>query len=350
MGRDKTEQPRRLSRPALSIVGADSSDKAPHVVSSRPPTPSAVSARSVLSRYVGGTKDKIRMAWRHRELYLFLFPFAALCLAFGIWPIVLSFLVSLTDSYSALSDSPSYVGFRNFVRIAGDALFVSSIIQTIAFTIIAVVINIVIALALAFFLASKSLGRASTIFQLAIFIPVIAPEVATFIVWKWMFSYDYGAFNAFLSSLGLSTFPGVTTGWAAFTIIVGVELWASVGFYTLIFLANFRMLDPSLDEAARMDGAIWTQRVLLVWLPQLRPAIAINSLHAVINFLKTFTVVLVITRGGPNFQTNLVSYYAYTKFDSGQYGEAAAMATVLFGLVLMFSLFVYIYNEKQDFR
>jgi ABC-type sugar transport system permease subunit len=72
-----------------------------------------------------------------------------------------------------------------------------------------------------------------------------------------------------------------------------------------------------------------------VLLPQLRPALLVNSVYALIQYLKTFTVVAVMTKGGPNESTNFLSYYAYQLFDQGRYGEATAMATVLFSLVLL---------------
>ena len=71
--------------------------------------------------------------------------------------------------------------------------------------------------------------------------------------------------------------------------------------------------------------------------PQLKPALVVNSVYALIQYLKTFTVVAVMTKGGPSESTNFVSYYAYTLFDQGRYGEATAMASVLFAMVMMLS-------------
>jgi ABC-type sugar transport system permease subunit len=83
-----------------------------------------------------------------------------------------------------------------------------------------------------------------------------------------------------------------------------------------------------------------------VVLPQLRPAIAINIIYALIQFLKTFSVVVVMTKGGPNEATNFVSYYAWQLFDQAQYGRATAMATILFAVVLVISLLAYRTSER----
>ena len=85
-------------------------------------------------------------------------------------------------------------------------------------------------------------------------------------------------------------------------------------------------------------------------IPQLRPAITINTVYALIEFLKTFTVVFVITRGGPNFSTNFVSYYAFSRFNSAQYGEATAIATALFVTVFAIAIGAYWYLERGDRR
>jgi ABC-type sugar transport system permease subunit len=75
-----------------------------------------------------------------------------------------------------------------------------------------------------------------------------------------------------------------------------------------------------------------------VVLPQLKPALLVNSVYALIQYLKTFTVVAVMTKGGPNDATNFISYYAYQLFDQGRYGEATAMASILFAIVIVLAL------------
>jgi ABC-type sugar transport system permease subunit len=124
------------------------------------------------------------------------------------------------------------------------------------------------------------------------------------------------------------------------------ELWHHAGFYMIIFLANLAMRDRSLEEAAHIDGATAWQRWRYVILPQLRPALIINTVYALIQFLKTFTVVVVMTKGGPTDATNFVSYYAYQLFDQGRYGEATAMATILFAVVIVISMSAYLIGER----
>ncbi|MCA3644658.1 MAG: sugar ABC transporter permease, partial [Methylobacterium sp.] len=115
-------------------------------------------------------------------------------------------------------------------------------------------------------------------------------------------------------------------------------------------LANLSIRDRALEEAAHIDGATTWQRWRYVILPQLRPALVINTVYALIQFLKTFTVVVVMTKGGPNDQTNFVSFYAYQLFDQARYGEATAMATILFAIVIAISLTAYRIGDREPAR
>ncbi len=283
---------------------------------------------------------------RERLFYALVLPFAALVLVFGLWPIVQSIQVAFTDSYTALSPEPVWVGLANFERVLADPYFRASLGRTLLYTAISVAVNIAFALAYALLLGGTLIGRGNGLFRLAVFLPVIAPDVAGFIVWKWMYNQSFGAVNTLLASLGLPPFGGIADPATVLPALVVAELWKHVGFYTIVFLTNMTLLDPALDEAARIDGAGRWQRFRHVVLPQLRPEILVNTVYAVIQFLKTFTVVVVMTKGGPNFQTNFVSYYAYQKFDEALYGEAAAMATVLFAIVIVLAYGLYAWGER----
>jgi ABC-type sugar transport system permease subunit len=304
---------------------------------------------AVLPLRAGGARRAMpgRELWRHRTLHLFMLPFALLTGLFGLWPIIEGIRIAFLDSSTALSDAPAFVGFDNFRAVLADPAFLASLWRTLLFTAVSVALNVALALALALLLSHRLLERGRTLFKLAIFLPTITPDVAGFIVWKWAFNQDFGVVNHVLAGLGLPGFAGITTPPGAFATLVIVELWHHVGLYTLIFLTNFQLLDRSLEEAAQIDGANRWQRMWHVVVPQLRPAITINTITALIEFLKTFTVVFVITRGGPDFSTNFLSYLAYSQFNTASYGQAAATATLLFALVLVFALGVFRAMERE---
>lgn len=291
--------------------------------------------------------ESIATIWQNRIFYLFVLPFAVLTILFGIWPIVLSIIVSFTASATALRPNPTYVGFANYAAIFADPGFLASFIRTFAYTAASVIANLTFAFGMAALIDSALIKRGSLFFRLALFLPVVTPDVAGYVVWRWLYDRSFGAINAALGGLGMPEFAGLTNGTTAMISLLIAELWHHAGFYMIIFLANLAMRDKALEEAAQIDGATRGQVWRFVILPQLRPALIINTVYALIQFLKTFTVVVVMTKGGPNEGTNFVSYYAYQLFDQGRYGEATAMATVLFVVVIGISLSVYRMGDRE---
>ncbi len=283
---------------------------------------------------------------RDTVVYLFAAPFAALTILFGLWPILLSIEVSFTASATALKASPTFVGFANYAAVLVDPVFQASLARTLVYTVLAVAANLGFALAYAVLLDSRLIGRGRTLFKLAVFLPVVTPDLAGYVVWRWLYDQSFGALNALLKLLGLPLFGGIASPTTAMLAVLVAELWHHAGFYVLIFLANLAVCERALVEAASIDGARWWQSLAFVVLPQLRPAITINLVYALIQFLKTFTVVVVMTKGGPNGATDFVSYLAYQLFDQSQYGQATAMATVLFGIVMLAGLGAYAASER----
>jgi ABC-type sugar transport system permease subunit len=276
--------------------------------------------------------------WEGRVFYALVLPFAALTILFGLWPILLSIEISFTASATALRASPTYVGLANYRAVLADPLFIASLTRTLVYTGLAVLANLAFAFAAAALLDSTLLRRANLFVRLALFLPVVTPDVAGYVVWRWLFDRSFGAINAALGAIGMPAFGGLSDPGTVLWAVLAAELWHHAGFYMVIFLANLAIRDRALEEAAAIDGASAAQRWWFVILPQLRPALTVNLVYATIQFLKTFTVVVVMTKGGPIDRTNFVSYYAYQLFDQARYGEATAMATILFALVIALSL------------
>lgn len=279
--------------------------------------------------------------------YLFALPFAALTTVFGIWPILLSIEVSFTSSATALRPIPTFVGLANYATVLLDPLFIESLWRTLLYAALAVIANVGLALGYALLLNSRLITRGRTLFKLILFLPVVTPDVAGYVVWRWLYDQSFGAVNAALVLVGMPAFGGIASANTAMIAVMIAELWHHAGFYIVIFLANLAICERALEEAADIDGAQQWQKLLHVILPQLRPAIVINTVYALIQFLKTFSVVVVMTKGGPNGVTNFLSYYAYEFFDQARYGEATAMATILFAIVILVATTVYTLGERS---
>jgi multiple sugar transport system permease protein len=303
------------------------------------PTASAGTPLSTLSR---PRRAPIGAFW------FFVLPFAGLTAVFGVWPILLSIQVSFTASASALQTSPQWVGLANYATILADPIFLASLWRTLLYTALAVVSTITLALMYALLLNSAWLGHGRTLFKVAVFLPVVTPDIAGYVVWRWLYDQSFGAFSVALAGLGLPRFGGLASIDTVLAAVLVAELWHHCGFYVVIFLANLALCDKGVAEAAEIDGATTWQKFWHVVLPQLKPALLVNSVYALIQYLKTFTVVAVMTKGGPNDATNFVSYYAYQLFDQGRYGEATAMASILFAIVIVLALGMMRLQRRED--
>ena len=292
--------------------------------------------------------SQLAITTQQRLIFLaYVAPFAVLTLLFGLWPILLSVKVSLTASASALKPDAVFVGLANYRAVFADPLFLDSLRRTLVYTILAVVLNVGFALGYALLLNSPLIDKGKTVFKIAIFLPVVTPDLAGYVVWRFLYDRSFGAVNALASALDLPLFGGLSSPNTVTLALLVAELWRHAGFYVIIFLANLALCDKALVEAAALDGANRWQIFRHVLIPQLRPAILINSIYALIQFLKTFTVIVVMTKGGPADLTNFVSYYAYQLFDQGRYGEATAMGSVLFACVVAAALAAYALGNRR---
>ncbi len=277
--------------------------------------------------------EQMKKFW---SLYIFIGVFGFLSLIFGLYPVVKSVLLSLNDSSTVFTD-PEFVGLLNYKETLADPYFWDSFKVTALFTIVSVVLNLVVALALAQMLSRKSLGRSALVFKLAIFVPFIVPDVVGALVWKQFFNTD-GALNQILVLMGFQPIGWLNESATAIAVLVFVELWKHVGLYTVIFLTNYQLIDNTMYEAAGIDGASAWQQYRYITLPTLKPAFVLNAVYAVIQFMKTYSVSRLITFGGPNYATNFVSYYAYKKYEQMDFGSATSIATILFVVVITFTL------------
>ncbi|MGI5947269.1 MAG: carbohydrate ABC transporter permease [Lachnospiraceae bacterium] len=270
-------------------------------------------------------------------LYCCIGVFAVLSIVFGVYPMISSMYYSFFKGNTILTE-PVFVGFQNYIKLFSDPYFWDSFQVTVLFTVISVPLNMVMALILAQLLNCRGLNeKAQLLFKLAIFVPFITPDVVSSVVWKQFFNSN-GAMNSLLELMGMEPVGWLTEAPLAIGVLAFVELWKHVGLYTIIFLTNYQLIDRSMYEAATTDGANAWQTYFYITLPSLKPAFVLNGAYAVIQFLKTYTVSRIITFGGPNYATNFLSYYAYSKYEKMDFGSATAIATFLFLLIALLTL------------
>ncbi|MDC0685406.1 carbohydrate ABC transporter permease [Sorangium atrum] len=272
---------------------------------------------------------------RHRLAYLpYLIP--GLLLFTGV--IGVPFLMNTGTSFTEWAGvgTPTWVGLDNYRELATDGEFWASFrhnaLVIVGMAILPTMIGLVLASVLTDLIDRHFGPRAASALRACIYLPQVLPIVIAGIVWSWLLAPENGAVNVLLGAIGLGSLAHDWLGDPATALwsVMGVMVWIQIGFPLVIFMSGLQRVDPSLYEAAEIDGASWAQRFWYVTIPQIRPEIFVVLLWTTIAALKAFPHIFVLTRGGPGGATNVPSYYSYVHFfEKTDVGYGSAIATVL---------------------
>ncbi len=281
-------------------------------------------------------------------LYLIL-PSLLLALFVISYPLYELINLSLSD-VNRFGKIRGFIGIENFTYIFEDPLFIDAALRTVLWTVAVVGGTILFSVPIAVILNTDFHGRgiARTILMLpwAISLPMTA------IVWRWSLNGEFGMLNATLMNLGFIETPIVWLAESAlaFPVQIGLGILVSIPFTITIFLGGLSSIPQDLYEAAKMDGAnIWQQFKRITY-PLLRPFINMAIVLNVIYVFNSFPIIWVLTQGGPNNETDILVTYLYKQaFNFGHIGEASAVSLVMFGVLLVFTIFyarMVMKNEK----
>lgn len=258
-----------------------------------------------------------------------------------IIPLLTSFFYSFTD-WNGFSADFDFVGFENFERMFTDPLFGNAIRNTIIWTAAAVIVPTVGGLVLA--LALHARGWLSQIYKSLFYLPIVLSLAVIGQIWIWIYQPRWGLLNTVLEGIGLED---ATNAWladpdTALLAVIFAWAWQQTALAMVIFLAGLTAVPPELIEAAEIDGANYWQRVRRVIIPLISPATIVVIALAVINSLKSFDIVYVMTRGGPfNSSDNLAMFMYNESFTKYRMGYGSAISVVLFLITLVMIVFYF---------
>jgi ABC-type sugar transport system permease subunit len=278
--------------------------------------------------------------------YLFLLPNMAIFGIFTIYPAINGLNISRFSSSNGRTFT--YVGTGNYERILSDDEFWEIVRNTVVFAVAFVVLSAVVGVALAVLVDQQRRGR--TFFRAVYFVPVLISPVVVGLVWNWMLERQDGLVNTFLGWFGVSEIPWLVDNTLAMVAVIGVGVWMQVGFYMLILLAGLQSIDPSLYEAARMDGASRWRQFVHITLPLLQPSILVVMVLATIHGFQAFDFIYTLTGGGPVGATTLMVQYIYENgFVSPiRYGVASAGSVLLFCAVFTLTLLNWFIGRRRE--
>ena len=275
---------------------------------------------------------------------MFAVPAALVVAAVIIFPWFFTLFMSVHEW--KVSGNVYYVGLTNYVHLLRDQRFLWAVARTLYFTTASVILPVVIGIwaAVCFARKFRLRGAARTLFIL----PMMATPVAIALVWTMMFHPQLGVLNYLLTSVGLPPSSWVYSADTVIPTLVMVETWQWTPLVMLIVLGGISSLPIDPYEAAVIDGATAWQMFRYITLPLVWPFVVVAGVMRIIDALKAFDTIFVITNGGPGTASETINMLLYqTAFGYYDLGYASAMVVVFFALIMLLSL-ILLRTRQQE--
>jgi len=279
--------------------------------------------------------------------YLYLLPALILYAGVLVYPFIDTFLLSF-QQVTTLGGEREWVGLQNYEAILSDPIFWRAGLNTLIFSVGMVFVPLVLGLVLAVFIDTGVSGTST--FRSLIFVPVIVPLVVAGIVFGWILGSN-GLLNSVLVSFGIVEEPIRflnSTTWSLPSVLLMV-IWKRTGYYLVILLAGLQGIPDNVYEAAKVAGKSRWETFRHVTLPLLKPAILVTVIIGIIDSVKAFAHVYVMTGGGPSHSSEILATYFYKiAFRFFEFGKGAAYGFILFAIALTLSLLVIRFSGGSE--
>ena len=272
-------------------------------------------------------------------------PNLFLFIVFTFWPLIYNFYLSL-NQWDMLSPVIMWRGLDNYFMLFSSADFGHIVSNTFLFTIASVVLTTLLGLGGALLLNQPLKGRDTV--RAILFSPTVLSGAAIGIVWVYIFDPRFGLIESFLHLAGGSSPAWLTDPKWAMAAVIIVYVWKHLGYSMVILLAGLKVIPKELYEAARVDGAGNWARFWEITLPGLSPVMFFLLLTSTLSSFQAFDLIKTMTNGGPVNATNTLIYYMYEQgFIAFNSGNAGVAATLLFGIMLAFTIIQTRYTERN---
>ncbi|ANI84344.1 carbohydrate ABC transporter permease [Kosakonia oryzae] len=280
-----------------------------------------------------------KSAWRNA---LYLLPAVLVYAVFLLVPLLASLGISFTDWDG--TSVPVFSGISNYLRMFSDPVFWVALGNNALLMLFYTLLPISVGLLLCSFLYETRNNNERSLLRIFFFLPYIMPMAVLGVVWRWLYNPAFGPIDQFLRAIGL---PQLALSWLgdfnwALPAVGIVATWYFFGFCLVLFMSGLQRMDPSLLEAADLDGSSRRQKFMRITLPSLRPELRIALLLTVIASLKAFDLVYVMTQGGPGTSTMVTNLFMYKQgFDLHYFGYASAVAVFSMMIVLLINALIH---------
>ena len=275
---------------------------------------------------------------------LFLAPAGVLLLVFLIYPAIYTVLLSFNRGRNGIFNE--WVGLNNYARLFADPDFLNfstfppsgalwnNVLWLVLYVSIVIFLGLIIAV-----VAARV--RYEAVLKAIVFIPMAIAATALAVIWKFVYSPDnIGLLNALLGTVGIGPIPWLGDQGIVNFALIAVGIWGSVGFATVILSAAVKSIPAEVIESARVEGANERQIFFRMILPMVSLPVSVLAVTLVVNVIKLFDLIFVMTGGGPGTSSQVIAFMMYQQaFASGQWGYGAAVAVVM--LILLTPIVIF---------
>jgi trehalose/maltose transport system permease protein len=296
---------------------------------------------------------------RQRAAFWFLAPMLAALFFVAAWPLLRTIYFSLTDTLLSDLYGGEFIGFDNYLSVrvleSGrwiwrgtlvDPAWWNAVWNTVRFAFVSVFFETVLGLIVALVLNAEFKGRGFV--RAAILIPWAIPTIVSAKMWAWMLNDQFGIINDIMLNLGLidQKIAWTASVDTAMYAVLMVDIWKTTPFMALLILAGLQMVPRDIYEAAKLDGVNPVKVFFKITLPLIRPALAVAIIFRMLDALRIFDLVYVLTPNSAATKTmSVISRENMIDFDKFAYG--AAQSTLLFAIIAVF-VSLYIWLGKVD--
>ncbi len=282
---------------------------------------------------------------RALHAWLLLLPALVLLITFTHWPALATFIDSFYSTPRGARPA-HWVGLENYAVMVDDPVFWQAVRNNLWFAGATIPASIGLALLMAVWVNERIAGR--TFLRMAYFTPTVLPMIAVANIWLFFYTPQYGLLEQVTTALGLPSHNWLGDPSTALACVTLVAVWKEAGFFMIFYLAALQTLNPSLKEAAAIEGASrWTFFRRVQW-PLLMPTTLFVLVNAVINAFRLVDHIFILTRGGPDNATTLLLYHLYeVGFKFWDTGYAAAITVVLVVVLASVALLQFFVLDKK---
>lgn len=275
------------------------------------------------------------MSEKRRTLLMMLTPACVVLILVTVFPLGYLFWTSL-HKWEFGAAERVFILFGNFVKMAHDTRFWNSVLLALSLVGMAVGLQIGIGLVISERLHRPFKGK--NIVRMLLLLPMVSPPVVVGVMWRMFLQPRLGIVSYLLGLAGIKN-PWLANPKTALFAIAAVDTWQWMPFVILMFMAGLASIPEELSEAAQADGATQLQIFRYILLPLLKSVIIITVLFRVIDTLKVFPKIFIMTEGGPGTATEIMNFYAFrTTFQYSRFGYGSALSFTILAVCILLSI------------